>query len=257
MNRRRMTSGWLGLLAWLGIALPARPEPPAAYGPDGPTAVAPRTRTGLFSARKAWPVSPRFRLEAVPPDYRDRVRAVLERPTLHARGPLETFRCQVAMYHWLLDHPDRAVRGWLKMGAKCARIGDRGNGRFGWKDEQGSDVYWDTVVRGSRQHVWYAEGGVRVGPLLPLIPVRAVVILYIQEGHDATGRAAIRHDGELVVRTDSRAAALVARLMGASAPRTAEQYMGQIQTFFAALAWHLDEHPEKAHTLLAGDTDLP
>jgi hypothetical protein len=195
-------------------------------------------------------VSPRFHLEAVSPDYQKRVRSVLERPTLFARGPVETFHCQPTLYRWLLDHPDRAVQGWIKLGAKCAHITDRGNGRFGWKDDHGSDVHWDTVVRSSRQHVWYAEGAVRIGPLLPLAPVRAVIILHIQEGHDASGRPAIRHEGELVLHTDSKAAALVARLMGASVPRTAEQYVAQIQTFFAALAWHVDEHPEKAQNLL-------
>ncbi len=120
----------------------------------------------------------------------------------------------------------------------------------GWRDEQGSDMSWQAVVRAPSEQVWYAEGVVRPGPLLPLITVRALLVLHITEGHDAAGRSAVRHQGELVLRTDSRAANLAARLLGASAPRMAEQYVAQIQTFFAALAWHLDEHPEKARKLL-------
>ena len=247
MDRRRTTSGRLGLLACLLGATPAAAAPPS-WSEEVPARDA-IVRTGLF-AGKTWPVSPRFQLEAVAPECRDRVRAVLERPSLHARGPVETFHCQPPTYHWLLDHPDRAVRGWHKMGARCADIADRGNGRFGWKDDQGSDVYWDTVVRGADQRVWYAEGAVRVGPLLPLVPVRAVVILYITQGHDAKGRPAVRHEAELVLHTDNRVAALAARVMGVSAPRAAEQYVGQIQTFFAVLAWHLYRHPEKAKALL-------
>jgi hypothetical protein len=205
-----------------------------------------RVRTGQFASRKTVPVSPRFRLEAVAPECRDRVRAVLEHPSLHAHGPVETFHCQPSMYHWLLDHPDRAVGGYQKLGVKCAAITDRGNGRFGWKDKQGSDIYWDTVLRDSSQRVWYAVGAGRAGSLK--IPLRAVVILYITEGHDREGRPAIRHEGELILHTDNRLAAQVMAVFG---PHAAEQYVGQIQTFFAALAWHLDRHPEKAKALLA------
>src|SRR5260370_731922 len=121
----------------------------------------------------------------------------------------------------------------------------------GSEHARGGAVYWDAVLRDPRQRVWYAEGSVRAGPLLPRIPVRAVVVLYITEGHDAKGRPAIRHEGELVLHTDNRLVALAARVMGVSAPHAAEQYVAQIQTFFAALAWHLDRHPEKAKTLLA------
>jgi hypothetical protein len=248
MDRRRTTPGRLGLLACLLGAAPVAAGPPG-WSEDVPASGA-LVRTGLFSSRKAAPVSPRFQIEAVTPECRDRVRAVLEHPSLHAHGPVETFHCQPSVYHWLLDHPDRAVIGWQKMGAKCAAINDRGGGRFGWKDEQGSDVYWETVLRDPRQRVWYAEGSVRVGPLLPRIPLRAVVILYITEGHDAKGRPAIRHEGELVLHTDNRMVALAARVMGVSAPHAAEEYVAQIQMFFAALAWHLDRHPDKAKSLL-------
>jgi hypothetical protein len=45
----------------------------------------------------------------------------------------------------------------------------------------------------------------------------------------------------------------VARLLGPSAPRLAEQYLGQLQLFFSALVWYLDQHPERAAGLLAED----
>ena len=54
-----------------------------------------------------------------------------------------------------------------------------------------------------------------------------------------------------LLHCDSKAISLVTRVLGASAPRMAEQYVGQIQTFFAALAWYLNEHPEKSDKLLA------
>ena len=47
------------------------------------------------------------------------------------------------------------------MGAQCAQITIRDDGRFGWKDDQGGDVWWEPVVRTAKQRVWYAEGKAR------------------------------------------------------------------------------------------------
>jgi hypothetical protein len=66
------------------------------------------------------------------------------------------------------------------------------------------------------------------------------------------GRTLVQHRTDLFLYTDSKAAALVARLMGPSAPRMAEQCAGQIEMFFSALAWYLDQHPAKAEALLTG-----
>jgi hypothetical protein len=94
--------------------------------------------------------------------------------------------------------------------------------------------------------IWYAEGKVKPGTLIPTVPIRAVVVFHYTEGHDKKGRSLIRHRADLYFLTDSTAAALVARLLGPSAPRLAENYVTQLQTFFAALAWYCQQHPEVA-----------
>jgi hypothetical protein len=191
-------------------------------------------------------------LEELPPGVRDQVRAVLERPTMHTRGPVESFSCQPQLYHWFLDHPDRAAAVWRRLGAKVVELSDRGNGRFGWSDTHGSDIHWDTVYRSSRLRIWHAEGRVRPGAMLPLIPVQAVLVLRYAETRDLDGRSVLRHQAELVIHTDSKSAALAARVLGASAPHVAEQYVAQLEMFFSALPWYLNQHPEKTATLLAG-----
>jgi hypothetical protein len=190
-------------------------------------------------------------LDSLPEGYRQPISAVLAKPAMRIRGPAETFRCEPTVYHWLLDHPDRAVKAWIRLGAKCVDIADQGNGRFACKDGQGSDVHWDTVVSDSGKRVWYAEGVVKPSLLLPSVPVRAILVMNIEAGHNKTGHRAIRHQAELIVHTDSRAASLITRILGASAPHLAEQYVGQVQTFFAALAWYIGEHPDRAVELLA------
>jgi hypothetical protein len=190
-------------------------------------------------------------LDEIPASARDKVRAVLEHPTISTRGQPEYFNGQPAMYQWLLDHPDRAAAAWKRLGAKVADISDRGNGRFGWSDDQGSDVQWDTVYQGPQMRVWHAEGKVRPGALMPLATVQAVIVLHCAEGRDNDGKATLRHQIEMVLHTDSRAIALAARVFGASAPRVAEQYVSQVEMFFSALTWYFDQHPDKTEALLA------
>jgi hypothetical protein len=189
-------------------------------------------------------------LEEVPAHLRNGVRRVLGRPTLFTHGPEEMFPCRPAQYFWLLEHPDRAMLAWLRLGAKCLPIAARGEGRFGWADDQGSDLTWETVYKYDQLRVWYAEGKVRAAPMLPLVPVRAVVILRHAAGHDETGADVIRHQADLFLQTDSKTAILVMKMLGASAPRLAQEGAAQLQLFFAGLAWYLQQHPERADRLL-------
>jgi hypothetical protein len=189
-------------------------------------------------------------LQELLPQHRDSARLVLAQPTLMAHGPLETFACRPGVYFWLLDHPDQAVPIWRRLGAKCMDIVDQGGGRYGWADRHGSEVHWQTVYRGPRQRIWYAEGSVRPAPLLPVVPARAVVVLRYIEGHDHMGRTFVRHQADIFVQTDSKTAALATRLLGPSAPRLARQCMGQMEMFFSALSWYFEHYPERADALV-------
>jgi hypothetical protein len=255
MECRRKTLGWLLMMACAAAtnAAPAQTLPestvrtpqPAAKVDEGSLRTAgygPRiTQQGFIPA----PVP----LDELAPPIRDRVRVVLEHPTLSSRGPLEAFRCRPSIYFWLLDHPDVAMRLWRSLGAKCSDIHALGEGNFAWRDAQNGEVHWQTIVRTGKQRVWYAEGRVKAGPLLPAVSLRAVVVLNHQEGSDGKGKPAVRHQMDMILHTDSRAVSLAARLFGASAPRLAEEYVGQMEMFFGALAWYLTEHPDKAAAL--------
>jgi hypothetical protein len=242
MECRRKAWGWLLLVC--GAA--GTNAVPAQTMPDGPRPVSASRPTAPSQGFVASPVP----LEELAPAVRPRVAGVLERPTLSARGPLEAFHCRPSLYYWLLDHPDSAARLWRGLGAKCTDILPRGDGGFSWKDAQNGEIHWHTVLRTARQHVWYAEGRVRPGVLLPSVPVRAVVVLNHQEGTDGNGKAAVRHQMDMILHTDSRAVKLATRLFGASAPHLAEEYVAQMEMFFGALAWYLTQHPDKATGLL-------
>lgn len=179
---------------------------------------------------------------------------MMERPTVQARGPAETFSCTPEQYLWLLDNPDRAVFAWRRLGAKCVSIQRRAPGKFGYVDESGSDVAWEAIHQGKGLRLWYAEGKVKASAVFPLVPVKALVILRHAEGKLADGNVVVQHQSEIVIHTDSKAAAGVTKLMGQSAPRLAEQGLSQLQLFFSALSCYVDRHPEHVDSLFRDET---
>lgn len=190
-------------------------------------------------------------LAELPSAARERVRQLMEKPTLAARGPLELFRGRMDLYQWLLDHPDRGVVAWRRLGQKCTEIYDRGQGRFGWTDGQGSDIRWDTVYHSPSMRVWLAEGVVKPGPFLPAVSLQAVAVIRCHAGRDTTGRPLIHHQGEVFLHTDSKAVAVATELLGQSAQDIAAQAVSQMELFYSAIIWYLDRHPERAEVLLA------
>jgi hypothetical protein len=175
-------------------------------------------------------------------------RRIIEQPTLAVAGPVEAFRGSPALYLWLLEHPDQAMKAWRRLGAKGRDICDLGSGRFTWNDGLGTVVRWETVYRDTKKRVWYAEGTSQPTRLLPSVPVRAVVVMHYGITRDGEPPL-LQHQAELFVQTDSRTAQLVTRMLGASAPRMAQQGLGQIELFFSALVGYLARYPEHAAAL--------
>src|SRR3954468_16043774 len=77
---------------------------------------------------------PRVPVELLAPGVRDKVQGVLEKPTLSSRSVPETFNTDHAIYRYLLEHPDHAVKLWRLLGARVSEIDDRGSGTYLWHD---------------------------------------------------------------------------------------------------------------------------
>jgi hypothetical protein len=191
--------------------------------------------------------------EQVSPAFLADVRAVVERPTLTGQGPPETFPCRAEHYFFLLDHPDRAVTAWRRLGAKCVSITDLGDNWFGWTDDQGSQVNWQTVYKDAEKRVWYAQGKIKPAPLVPAVPVRVVVFLYHHERPAANGKTLIEHHTDMYIHTESKFTAMVTKMIGSSGPRMAEQGLGQLQMFFSALSSYLERNPQNIEVLMRAE----
>ena len=208
-----------------------------------------------------FPVAPmeplRVPIDSVPAAIRSKVQLVLDNPSLSVKGRAEGVLTAADVYRWLLENPPVAIRLWRALGAKVADVAEPQSGVYHWTDGQGSDIRWQTATRTPTMHVWYAEGKVKPAVLMPASAFKAVCVLHYAEGKDDEGRATIRHQAHFLVRCDGRAMALAARVLGGSAPRLGEQYLGQLQMFYGGLGGYLTQNPPRARRLLAKIGLLP
>lgn len=187
-------------------------------------------------------------IDGIPQQLRDSIVKVIQQPTLSAHGTAEEFAA--GPYDWLLDHPDRVAVAWRRLGVPCVTIANKGDGRFGYADALGSDITWLTAAKSPGLRIWYAEGQAKPNSVLPLMPIRAVAVLHHSRRTDEAGQTFVTHDVDVYLQTDSKAAAIAARLLGPAAPRMAEQGASQLLMFFSQMSKHLDEHPEQAPNLM-------
>lgn len=174
---------------------------------------------------------------------------LMDRPTVAARGDPEAFACVPAQYVWLVDNPEKAVIAWRRLGAKCVSIQRRGPTKFGYTDELGTDLSWEVIHQSASVRIWYAEGKVKPSAVLPLVPVKAMILLHYSDTKMPDGRIIMQHHAEIVAHTDSKAATVVTKMMGQSASKLAEHGLGQLEMFFSALSFYMERHPERVEML--------
>jgi hypothetical protein len=195
--------------------------------------------------------SSKLPIDKLPSELGERVSTIVDHPALYTHGPTEEVLCDPATYFWLLDHPDRATLAWRRLGAKCVDIQNCGDDCFSCSDPNGNDVRWSTIYRSPEMRIWYAEGSIKVGSLLKPVTGEAILVVRHTEAKDAKGRDIVRQQTDMILHADSKTATFVAKVLGASMPQLAEQYVVHEGKFFSLLAMYLRMHPEKAVSLLA------
>lgn len=183
--------------------------------------------------------------------HREAVLAVVKKPTITTRGTSPELVCSPAVYDWLLEHPDRVSLAWPRLKVNCVEIADAGKGVFTWADGDGSELVWQNVGRFPDGLVWYATGKVKCSPVTPTIPVKAVVVMHHPKKMAADGTATISPVAHVYLQTDSKAASVVLKLLGPTAPKLAEQGADQLLYFFTGIANYTHKHPDKLDELLA------
>ena len=188
--------------------------------------------------------------DVVDAKYRDAVLAVVKKPTLTTRGVSPEISCTPAVYEWLLEHPDRTSLAWQRLKVPCVEIKDTGKGSFTWADGDGSELAWVPVGRFKDGLVWYATGKVKCTPVTPTVPVKAVVVMFHPGKPVEGGLSNLTPVTHVYLQTDSKAASVVLKIIGPTAPKLAEQGAEQLLYFFTGIARYLQKHPDRSEELL-------
>jgi hypothetical protein len=189
-------------------------------------------------------------LDVVSPEFQEGVLKCIKHPTLTTKATGDDITCTVAVYEWLYNHPDRVALAWQRLRVPTVTITDMGGGKFGWSDENGSEVVWQTVGTFPDGRVWYASGKVKPATAAPFIPIQATFIVSHPRKAEKDGVAVFAPTVQVYVHCDSKAANLALKLIGPTAPRLAEDAAGQLLDFFGGIATVVQKNPTKANSLL-------
>jgi hypothetical protein len=188
--------------------------------------------------------------DVVEASHREAVLAVVKKPTITTRGVSPEITCTAAVYEWLLEHPDRTSLAWRRLKVPCVEIQDAGQGSFTWADGEGSELAWQPVGRFKDGLVWYATGKVKCTPVTPTVPVKAVVVMMHRSRPLEGGASVMQPVTQVYLQTDSKAANVVLKIIGPTAPKLAEQGADQLLYFFTGIARYLQKHPDRRDELL-------
>jgi hypothetical protein len=189
-------------------------------------------------------------LDVVRPEFHESVLKCIRHPTVATKAIGDEIVCTVAMYEWLYDHPDRVALAWQRLKVPTVNITDLGGGKFGWSDDHGSEVSWQTVGTFPDGRVWYASGKVKPAPAAPYVPIQATFIVSHPRKAEKDGVAVFVPTVQVYVHSDSKAANLALKLIGPTAPRLAEEAAGQLLEFFGGIGTVVQKYPTKAELLL-------
>lgn len=179
-------------------------------------------------------------MDKLPDQVRGKLTYVIGKAQLFEKGKSEAFPCNPEVYRWLLESPDASLFAWKKLGATKADVTRQENGSFLGTDGNGGQMRWSLIATGPTTRIWYAEGSGRIGPLLPTMTIRAIVVLHFEDVKGTDGRKGVKHRLELLAHYDS--SAIVNKLTNMSADSTGKKVMQQLEVFFSGMAWYVSEH---------------
>jgi hypothetical protein len=100
--------------------------------------------------------------------------------------------------------------------------------------------------------IWYANGKVKPGALLPTVPVKAVAVLHAPRTavEGKAGVADFAPKVQIYLYSESRPAQAMLRILGPAGPRMAEQGAEQLMLFFSGPTRYIYRHPDELASLL-------
>ena len=178
------------------------------------------------------------------PAVRERLRPVLQSPTLFRRLP--KIRCEVdsRAYSFFTTHPDVAVSIWRAMGISDMQMRQTGPFEYETDLTDGTQGVVTVLYRSAETHVVMCEGQFK-SPLLAK-PIHSVGLMSLQAEftRDAAGRGFVTHSADVFVLFPSNAVEAVARLISPMSFKMADRNFEEVSLFLRMMDEAMSRQPE-------------
>jgi hypothetical protein len=177
------------------------------------------------------------------PAVRERIRPVLESPTLFRRLP--RIRCEVdsRVYSYFTTHPDVAVSIWRAMGISDMQMRQTGPWEYETDLTDGTQGVINVLYRSADKHIVMCEGQFK-SPLLAK-PIHSIGLMSLQVEYtrDASGRSHVTHSADVFVLFPSHAVEAVARLISPMSFKMADRNFEEVTLFLRMMDEAMTRQP--------------
>jgi hypothetical protein len=208
----------------------------------------------LLATVSAAPPGPGFAAELPEPE-RTRLQTLAGQADVATQVDAEPFVTQLAVFEYLLDHPEFATHVTRTLKIARYRIWRTPEGLFlddGW----GTTGHFWVTYTGPGTRVMSARGVYKRG-LLPSIQGEAVTMIEYAPTPAANGKSLVRTTVTGLLKLDSRLAGTALKIVGPVAQKKADKEASRLMRVFAKASRAIEENPTGVLEQLRQRPDIP
>lgn len=223
---------FLAVHAWPTIAIG---ESPAVEGTSSREARERATRT--------------LPLSSLTPDAVNKLRPVLEDPTIFRRMPIQTVPADHEFFNFVVRYPEVLVEIWKEMGVTKVETKRTGPFAFEGEDGAGTTCKNELILGSDRLHIYYSDG-FYTGPMVARkLEGRCVCVVYGQGSVGDGAQQLVTGHMDIFLKLDNLGADLIAKTLSPLVVKTADYNYIETLRFISQLSNAAQRDPEAVDRL--------
>lgn len=194
-----------------------------------------RGETHGGDAEEATPQAGGIPFDQFAPEYRRRLAAIVESPTLVRRMPAYAIECDPDLFLFLVRYPEVVVDIWRLMGVSGVQLRRVGPHRLAADDGAGTKGDVQLVYGTPDIHVLYGEGSY-TGTLLRHMTGRCLLVLRSAYGASAGGEPLVTNSLDVFIQIDNTGAEWLAKGLKPVFGRAADYNFTETSRFVSKLS---------------------
>lgn len=177
------------------------------------------------------------------PAAQNKIRPVVQRPTLFRRMPVEKITCHPDIFLCLVRYPELVVNMWELMGATKLKVKRIGQYVLDSNDGAGTETQVELVYGTSKLHLMYADG-IYSGPLFRRqLEGRSVLLLHSDYARNSRGEDIVTCTLDVFITLQNVGADLVARTLHPLVGKTADHNFAESARFVSQVSEQAEKNP--------------